>query len=117
MRFSIAIVAAFAGIVSAATTTTTAAVSTASCAAQNIVEACLGSTQPILDSCTPNDWKCMCAAQESVSTCYDNCPGDTLRVTANQKKDVYCQAAKAYVPELFNPKFLSSCYHSSKRVT
>ncbi|KAL2011731.1 hypothetical protein VTN00DRAFT_4449 [Thermoascus crustaceus] len=68
------------------------------CAAQNIVDACLESTEPQLKACTPNDWKCLCEQSNNVLTCYNNCPGHPNQFGAQQTKDSYCNAADANQP-------------------
>ncbi|BDD55087.1 hypothetical protein MPDQ_006850 [Monascus purpureus] len=72
--------------------------SSSSCAAQNILDACLSSTQPQLQACAQNDWKCLCEQSTNVLTCYNNCPGDSGQFGAQQTKESYCNAANAYAP-------------------
>lgn len=72
--------------------------SSSSCAAQNILDACLSSTQPQLQACAQNDWKCLCEQSTNVLTCYNNCPGDSGQFGAQQTKESYCNAASAYAP-------------------
>lgn len=87
----------------AAADTTTAAVPAASgsssgysCAAQNILDACLTTEKPQLADCPPNDWKCLCTQSTNVNTCYNNCPGHPDQFGAQQTMTSYCNAAKAY---------------------
>lgn len=46
------------------------------CAADYIVEACLGSETAKLATCGTNDWMCKCYAHENIITCFNNCPND-----------------------------------------
>ncbi|GAD95337.1 GPI anchored serine-threonine rich protein [Paecilomyces variotii No. 5] len=101
MRFftaAAAFLSVSAGLVAAQDTTTaaTAQATSSTCAAQNIVDACLKSTTPQLKACASTDWKCLCDQSNNVLTCYNNCPGDPDQFGAQQTKESYCNAAKAY---------------------
>ncbi|PHH54996.1 hypothetical protein CFIMG_001359RA [Ceratocystis fimbriata CBS 114723] len=67
-----------------------------SCNAANIVEACIGMTQPRVDACTGNDWSCLCSAYTDLATCYNNCPNDPSGFSAQQQVDSYCAAASQF---------------------
>ena len=68
MRFIVPL-AILATAVTAQTTTAASSSSTGSaCAADYIVEACLGSTQAKFDSCGDNDWDCKCASYQAIVT-------------------------------------------------
>ncbi|KAL5614316.1 hypothetical protein BROUX41_004424 [Berkeleyomyces rouxiae] len=66
------------------------------CNAADIVKACLEITQPRLETCTGNDWSCLCSAYTDVATCYNNCPNDTDGVSAKQQVDSFCAAASQF---------------------
>ncbi|KAF3405214.1 hypothetical protein DPV78_002198 [Talaromyces pinophilus] len=68
----------------------------ATCAAQNILDACLATEQAQLSGCAANDWDCLCEQSNNVLTCYNNCPGDDGQFGAQQTMTSYCNAAKAY---------------------
>ncbi|OKL59258.1 hypothetical protein UA08_05509 [Talaromyces atroroseus] len=68
----------------------------ATCAAQNILDACIQDTSPQLQACEANDWDCLCEQSNNVLTCYNNCPGDDGQFGAQQTMTSYCNAAKAY---------------------
>jgi len=94
MRFATSIVlASVAGFATAVTTTASAPASTASCDAQNIVDACLASTMAQANNCSDNDWICLCQQYTNVLTCYNNCPGDVDRFGTQQTQISYCNAA------------------------
>lgn len=69
--------------------------SSTSCDAQNILEACLATTQVQVQACQPNEWQCLCDGYTSVQTCYGNCPGDPGKNGVDQQKIAYCNAAKS----------------------
>ena len=50
--------------------------SSSECAADYIVEACLGSETAKLSTCGTNDWDCQCNGHINVITCFNNCPND-----------------------------------------
>ncbi|KAE8556633.1 hypothetical protein EYB25_001336 [Talaromyces marneffei] len=68
----------------------------ASCAAQNILDACLATERAQLTLCEASDWYCLCEQSRSVLTCYNNCPGDSGHFGAQQTMVSYCNAASAY---------------------
>ncbi|EEH41571.1 hypothetical protein PAAG_03134 [Paracoccidioides lutzii Pb01] len=70
--------------------------SPSSCDAQNILEACLQSTQALLKTCVPNDWQCLCTQHTNVLTCYNNCPNDLGRHGAESSKIANCNAASQF---------------------
>ncbi|KAL1964282.1 hypothetical protein VTN77DRAFT_7102 [Rasamsonia byssochlamydoides] len=85
-------------VAAAAPAATSSSSSSYSCAAQDILDACLSSTKPQLQNCPANDWKCLCEQSNNVLTCYNNCPGDPDRFGAEQTMTSYCNAAKAEAP-------------------
>ncbi|KJR84631.1 GPI anchored serine-threonineeeee rich protein [Sporothrix schenckii 1099-18] len=84
--------------VSAATTSAAAPVgtSTSSCAAQNILDACLQTETDLFNSCGTNDWNCKCNAYGAIVTCYNNCPSDQTVVTAKGQQQIFCGYASQY---------------------
>ncbi|EQL02048.1 hypothetical protein OCS_02243 [Ophiocordyceps sinensis CO18] len=50
----------------------------------------------IVQDCKPNDYDCLCAAYESVATCYNNCPNDTRAPDARHQVTNFCQNASLY---------------------
>ncbi|KAL4954788.1 hypothetical protein BDW69DRAFT_162439 [Aspergillus filifer] len=64
-----------------------------SCAAQNILDACVNSIQAQVDNCGANEWDCLCEQTNNMLTCYNNCPGDPARNGVNQQRISYCNAA------------------------
>ncbi|CAK7201662.1 hypothetical protein SEUCBS139899_004371 [Sporothrix eucalyptigena] len=97
MKF-LAIAALLASAVSAASTTAAAATatSTSSCAAQNILDACLQTENDLLNSCGTNDWNCKCNAYKDIVTCYNNCPSDQAVDTAKGQEQIFCGYASQY---------------------
>lgn len=65
--FSLAAILAPA-VVLAQTATTTASGSTSSCAADYIVESCLGTEEAKQEACGQQDYSCQCAAYEAIVT-------------------------------------------------
>ncbi|KAE8373652.1 hypothetical protein BDV26DRAFT_296710 [Aspergillus bertholletiae] len=93
------ILAGSAPLLAVAETQTAAAaatnVATEKCAAQNILDDCKQRMTDQLNSCAPNDWRCMCDQQINVVVCYNNCPGSAEGIPERQKQQVWCDAAKA----------------------
>lgn len=92
MKVSMSI-ALLAAAVSAQTTSSSG--STA-CAALNILEACLQTTQGYLSLCATNDWSCYCDKYTAIMTCFDNCPNDSRASGFSNQKIQYCVAASQY---------------------
>ncbi|CAK7213352.1 hypothetical protein SBRCBS47491_001776 [Sporothrix bragantina] len=97
MQF-LAIAALLASAVSAASTTAAAAAATgtSSCAAQNILDACLETENNLLGTCGTNDWDCKCNAYKNIVTCYNNCPNDQSVNTAQGQVQIFCGYASQY---------------------
>jgi len=68
------------------------------CDAQNILDACLLSTQLILNDCAPLDYACLCEQWGNVLTCYNNCPGDQGRYAVEASQTANCNAASLLAP-------------------
>ncbi|KAF6813015.1 hypothetical protein CSOJ01_04848 [Colletotrichum sojae] len=92
------------------------------CDAEPIVEACLASENakvslnPVSESlglechcwnteeafsegviaCNTTDYDCLCAAYQSVATCYNNCPKDSRASPAQNQVTIFCQQASLY---------------------
>ncbi|CAI4212209.1 unnamed protein product [Parascedosporium putredinis] len=66
------------------------------CAAEVIVQNCLESQTLKFEACGQTDYDCQCAAQEAISTCYNNCPGDSRKLQAEGQVSIYCGNASIY---------------------
>ncbi|KAI1850238.1 hypothetical protein JX265_002134 [Neoarthrinium moseri] len=89
-------VAVLAATVSAQTTTTSAAAGTSTCAAQNILEQCLQTTEAYLALCDSNDYSCLCDKYIAIMTCFTNCPNDPRASSYGSTKQQYCMNASLY---------------------
>ncbi|KAL7623049.1 hypothetical protein AAE478_006728 [Parahypoxylon ruwenzoriense] len=69
---------------------------TATCAAQNILDACLETTEGYLSLCTSTDYTCLCNQYIAIMTCFNNCPNDSRQPSYQQQKDLYCMNASLY---------------------
>ncbi|KAF2809561.1 uncharacterized protein BDZ99DRAFT_31308 [Mytilinidion resinicola] len=67
------------------------------CAAQNIVDACVSSIQPQITACSGTDWICLCQQYTNLLTCYNNCPGSSEGQTVQNQVTSYCTAAAPYI--------------------
>jgi hypothetical protein len=95
-----------------------------SCAAQSIVDACLGTERGLLASCQTTDYKCQCQAYQNIVTCvvslfsfsssmcmailehatdvslrcscYNNCPGDPEVNSAQGQVQIFCAYATQF---------------------
>ncbi|KAI1207146.1 uncharacterized protein F4807DRAFT_188981 [Annulohypoxylon truncatum] len=74
----------------ASATSVTAATTTTGCAAQNIVDTCLDTTESYVSLCGTTDYQCLC------DKCFNNCPNDPRALGYTQQKDNYCQSASLY---------------------
>ncbi|OTB07066.1 hypothetical protein M426DRAFT_257464 [Hypoxylon sp. CI-4A] len=95
----IAMLAAAAASVSAQddTDTTDTPTSTATaCAAQNILDTCLQSTESYVSLCGSTDYMCLCDKYTAIMTCFNNCPNDSRAPSYQQQKDSYCMNASLY---------------------
>ncbi|SPO06663.1 uncharacterized protein DNG_09355 [Cephalotrichum gorgonifer] len=66
------------------------------CDAENIVEACLESEQAKLAACKTSEYDCICAANQAISTCYNNCPNDSRKVQAEGQVQIACANASVF---------------------
>lgn len=82
--------------VQSTTTTSSAPASSSSCAAQQVLDACLGTEQALINSCQSNDYSCLCNNYGNLLTCYANCPNDPGVTSVQQFRTQYCSAASAY---------------------
>ncbi|KAI1459228.1 hypothetical protein F4805DRAFT_456006 [Annulohypoxylon moriforme] len=73
-----------------ATPVPSAATTTTACAAQNIVDTCLDTTENYVSLCGTTDYQCLC------DKCFNNCPDDPRGPSYTQQKDNYCQSASLY---------------------
>ncbi|KAI8624834.1 hypothetical protein F5Y19DRAFT_480212 [Xylariaceae sp. FL1651] len=68
------------------------------CAAQNILDSCLSTTQGYLGSCSSQDWSCLC------EKCFNNCPSDGRKVDCGNQQKLYCMNASLYQTATAGPK-------------
>ncbi|KAI6089883.1 hypothetical protein F4821DRAFT_256453 [Hypoxylon rubiginosum] len=95
--FRIAFLAAAASSVSAQDdTTTTDDTSSTVCAAQNILDTCLQTTESYVSLCATTDYMCLCDKYVAIMTCFNNCPNDSRQSSYQQQKDLYCMNASLY---------------------
>ncbi|KAM7199344.1 hypothetical protein V8F20_005739 [Naviculisporaceae sp. PSN 640] len=66
------------------------------CAADYIVEACLGSETAKLATCGDNDWDCKCYAHQNILTCFNNCPNDSRVHQWEGQKQIFCSYATQF---------------------
>jgi len=64
-----------------------------SCNAQNIVDACVAGIKTQIDTCTANDWICLCQNYQNLLTCYNNCPDSVEKSPVQNQVTSYCGAA------------------------
>jgi len=98
MRFISVLACVVAGVVAQTSSAVAGGSTNTACAAQNILDTCLGSTNAIVQGCGDLDWKCKCAGMDAVITCYGNCPNDPGVSTAQGLKTQYCVAASQAMP-------------------
>ncbi|OTA70185.1 hypothetical protein K449DRAFT_427701 [Hypoxylon sp. EC38] len=96
--FRVALLAAVASVDAQTTTTDTTSSdsSTTACAAQNILDACLQTTEGYLSLCATTDYMCLCDKYIAIMTCFNNCPADPREPSYQQQKDLYCINASLY---------------------
>ncbi|KYK60380.1 hypothetical protein DCS_01517 [Drechmeria coniospora] len=69
---------------------------TASCDADFIVTQCLSTELPKAQACKTTDYDCLCAAYQSIATCYNNCPNDPRVSTAQGQVTQFCMNASVF---------------------
>ncbi|KAI8962903.1 hypothetical protein F5Y11DRAFT_176000 [Daldinia sp. FL1419] len=97
--FRAAFLAAAAASVDAQTdddTTTSSSTETTACAAQNILDTCLSTTESYVSLCATTDYMCLCDKYTAILTCFNNCPNDSRAPSYQQQKDLYCMNASLY---------------------
>ncbi|KAI0144067.1 hypothetical protein F4776DRAFT_455964 [Hypoxylon sp. NC0597] len=96
--FRVALLAAAASVDAQTTTadTTSSGSSTTACAAQNILDACLQTTESYVSLCATTDYMCLCDKYIAIMTCFSNCPSDPREPSYQQQKDLYCINASLY---------------------
>ncbi|KAI1446277.1 hypothetical protein F5Y02DRAFT_85162 [Annulohypoxylon stygium] len=77
-------------------TTVPAASTTTTCAAENIVDACLDTTESYVSLCGATDYQCLCDKYVAIVICFDNCPDDARAPSYEAQRDSYCQTASLY---------------------
>jgi hypothetical protein len=69
---------------------------TTACAADYIVEACLGTENGKLANCAQTDYVCRCNAFGNILTCFNNCPNDVRRFDYQGQQQIFCGYASQY---------------------
>ncbi|KAI0386698.1 hypothetical protein F5Y04DRAFT_70354 [Hypomontagnella monticulosa] len=88
--------AAFASADDDTTTNQVTTTTTTACAAQNILDTCLSTTESYLSLCETTDYMCLCDKYTAIMTCFNNCPNDSREASYQQQKDLYCMNASLY---------------------
>ncbi|XXH03482.1 dihydroorotate dehydrogenase [Hypoxylon texense] len=78
------------------TSTTDSSDSGTACAAQNILDTCLQTTESYVSLCATTDYMCLCDKYVAIMTCFNNCPNDSREASYQQQKDLYCMNASLY---------------------
>ncbi|UKZ78192.1 hypothetical protein TrVFT333_005927 [Trichoderma virens FT-333] len=94
--FSLAAILASAVVLAQDTTTTmttTTSSPSASCAAENIVDGCLASTEIGPSACGLQDYSCQCSAYQDILVCFNNCPDDPRKPTYDNLVNHCCALA------------------------
>ncbi|KAI1633468.1 hypothetical protein F4809DRAFT_584507 [Biscogniauxia mediterranea] len=78
------------------TTTADSSSGTSVCAAQNILETCLVTTEGYVSLCSTTDYSCLCDKYTGIMTCFNNCPDDSRAPSYQNQKDLYCMNASLY---------------------
>ncbi|KAH8670802.1 hypothetical protein BX600DRAFT_509549 [Xylariales sp. PMI_506] len=94
MKSALASVTLLAAVVSAQTTASSSSSST--CAAQNILDACLATTEGYLSACSATDYSCLCDKYTAIMTCFNNCPNDPKASSTSSTQQLYCMNASLY---------------------
>ncbi|KAK4164474.1 hypothetical protein QBC43DRAFT_47208 [Cladorrhinum sp. PSN259] len=76
---------------------------TSACAADYVVESCLGSERSKLAACASTDYECLCAGNQSLITCFNNCPNDVRVKNAQGQRDIFCGYASQFPSKATNP--------------
>ncbi|KAK3394891.1 hypothetical protein B0H63DRAFT_61530 [Podospora didyma] len=69
---------------------------TSACAADYIVDTCLLNEKAKFDACPGGDYDCQCAAYQNIVTCYNNCPNDPEKFSADGQRQIFCGYASQY---------------------
>ncbi|KAK3935903.1 hypothetical protein QBC46DRAFT_396434 [Diplogelasinospora grovesii] len=77
--------------------------SSSACAADYIVETCLGTQKGRLASCGTNDYVCECAAYGDILTCFNNCPNDPRIQTYQGQQQIFCGYASQFPSSTTTP--------------
>ncbi|KAI1465953.1 uncharacterized protein F4812DRAFT_465860 [Daldinia caldariorum] len=94
--FRILFLAAAAALAGADDNDDATATSTTACAAQNILDTCLFTTESYVSLCETTDYICLCDKYIAIMTCFYNCPNDPRESSYQQTKDLYCTDASLY---------------------
>jgi len=63
---------------------------------RSILDSCKGTIQAQLNSCSTNDYSCLCSNYINMLSCYANCPDDIGVQTVQQQRQQNCEAASVY---------------------
>ncbi|KAJ5622744.1 hypothetical protein N7490_011349 [Penicillium lividum] len=66
------------------------------CASQQVVDQCVVTMQGTLAKCTDADWDCKCSGSANIANCYEDCPDDPARFSAELMSEQDCATANAY---------------------
>ncbi|KAK7407916.1 hypothetical protein QQX98_009927 [Neonectria punicea] len=80
----------------ASSVSTAAEASSTACNADYIVTKCLETEEEKPALCGSTDYGCLCAAYESIATCYNNCPSDSRAAANAQQVSSNCANASIY---------------------
>ncbi|KAJ5691703.1 hypothetical protein N7488_012438 [Penicillium malachiteum] len=70
--------------------------STGLCASQDVVDKCVATMKHSLEICSDNDWDCKCSGSANIANCYEDCPDDPARFSAELVSEQDCATANAY---------------------
>lgn len=89
---------------------------TTACAADYIVEACLGNMQGQLAACGSTDYECQCQQYTNMLTCFNNCPNDPRAHDYAGQKQIFCGYASQF-PNKTTSKPVSGATASTSAAT
>ncbi|KAK5661681.1 hypothetical protein OQA88_9781 [Cercophora sp. LCS_1] len=73
------------------------------CAANYIVEACLGTENGKLATCGLNDYACRCNQYTNILTCFNNCPNDPRKFDTEGQREIFCGYASQFPSTTLKP--------------
>ncbi|ORY93477.1 hypothetical protein BCR43DRAFT_527023 [Syncephalastrum racemosum] len=84
-------------LVSVMVSITAAQTTVATCADQTVFDQCKKNEQNYLDTCTNNDFACLCKWQTAMVSCWNSCPDDQEKGTQQALQTTYCSQPGANV--------------------